>query len=72
MSEIAPEAGISKSLLFHYFRNKKELYLFLWENCAKITIKYLTEYGAYIMILRQIKPLLSLIPSVLFRGLTLK
>ncbi len=29
MSEIAAEAGISKSLLFHYFRNKKELYLFL-------------------------------------------
>ncbi len=47
MSEIADEAGISKSLLFHYFRNKKELYLFLWENCARITIKYLTEYGSY-------------------------
>ena len=29
MSEIAAEAGISKSLLFFYFRNKKELYLFL-------------------------------------------
>ena len=27
MSEIAAEAGISKSLLFHYFRNKQELYL---------------------------------------------
>ena len=27
MSEIAAEAGISKSLLFYYFRNKKELYL---------------------------------------------
>ena len=26
MSEIAGEAGISKSLLFHHFRNKKELY----------------------------------------------
>ena len=25
MSEIAAEAGISKSLLFHYFSNKKEL-----------------------------------------------
>lgn len=47
MSEIAAEAGISKSLLFHYFRNKKELYLFLWENCAKITIEYITKYGAY-------------------------
>lgn len=36
MSEIAAEAGISKSLLFHYFKNKKELYLFLWEQAVKI------------------------------------
>jgi len=34
-SEIADAAGISKSLLFHYFYNKRELYLFLWEKmCA--------------------------------------
>lgn len=38
VSEIAAEAGISKSLLFYYFRNKKELYLFLWEKCAQVTI----------------------------------
>ena len=37
MSEIASAAGISKSLLFYYFHNKKELYLFLWENCPRIT-----------------------------------
>ncbi|MBW9158209.1 TetR/AcrR family transcriptional regulator [Clostridium sp. FP2] len=30
MSEIAKEAGISKSLLFHYFNNKKEFYLYLY------------------------------------------
>lgn len=47
MSEIAAEAGISKSLLFHYFRNKKELYLFLWDTCAQMTIAVLTEYGCY-------------------------
>ncbi len=47
MSEIAAEAGISKSLLFHYFHNKRELYLFLWDNCAKVTIQYLTEYECY-------------------------
>lgn len=47
VSEIADAAGISKSLLFHYFHNKKELYLFLWETCAKITIDYLTESGCY-------------------------
>ena len=47
MSEIADAAGISKSLLFHYFYNKKELYLFLWDKCAEITIEYLTRYGCY-------------------------
>lgn len=47
VSEIADEAGISKSLLFHYFHNKKELYLFLWENCAKVTVEYLKKYECY-------------------------
>lgn len=32
MSEIADEGGISKSLLFHYFTNKLELYMFLWNS----------------------------------------
>lgn len=47
MSEIAAAAGISKSLLFHYFYNKKELYLFLWDKCAKTTIEFLTKYECY-------------------------
>lgn len=47
VSEIADAAGISKSLLFYYFKNKRELYVFLWERCAQITIDYLTEYGCY-------------------------
>ena len=47
MSEIADAAGISKSLLFHYFRNKKELYMFLWDKCAETTIEYLTKHGCY-------------------------
>lgn len=47
MSEIADAAGISKSLLFHYFHNKKELYLFLWDTCARMTIEYLTRYDCY-------------------------
>ena len=38
MSEIADAAGINKSLLFHYFHNKKELYMFLWDKCADTTI----------------------------------
>ena len=47
MSEIAEAAGISKALLFHYFQNKKELYLFLWDACAKITVEEMTRSGAY-------------------------
>ena len=47
VSEIADAAGISKSLLFHYFHNKKELYMFLWDKCAEITIEYLTKYKCY-------------------------
>ena len=47
MSEIAEAAGISKSLLFHYFHNKKELYLFLWEKCAAVTIEFLTRHDCY-------------------------
>ena len=47
MSEIADAAGISKALLFHYFHNKKELYLFLWDECARTTIETLTRYGCY-------------------------
>ncbi|MEA4965810.1 MAG: TetR/AcrR family transcriptional regulator [Oscillospiraceae bacterium] len=43
VGEIAEEAGISKSLLFHYFQNKKELYLFLWEEAAHLTERYLAE-----------------------------
>lgn len=45
--EIAEAAGISKSLLFHYFRNKKELYLYLWERGAQITVEALTRSGCY-------------------------
>ena len=47
MSEIAEAAGIRKSLLFHYFHNKKELYLFLWEKCAAVTIEFLTRHDCY-------------------------
>ena len=47
MSEIADAAKISKSLLFYYFKNKKELYMFLWDKCAQLTINYLTKYQCY-------------------------
>ncbi len=47
VGEIAAAAGISKSLLFHYFHNKKELYLFLWEYAADQTVRYLEEERCY-------------------------
>lgn len=47
VSEIADEAGISKSLLFHYFKNKKELYLYLLNNAADTTFTYLQDYRCY-------------------------
>lgn len=47
MNEIAMEADISKSLLFFYFRNKKEFYLFLMKTAEELTMKYLLESGCY-------------------------
>lgn len=38
-NEIVKEAGISKGLLFHYFKNKKELFLFLYDYCLETLIK---------------------------------
>ena len=35
-NEIVKEAGISKGLLFHYFGNKKQLYLFLFDYCIEL------------------------------------
>lgn len=32
-NQMVKEAGISKGLLFHYFKNKKQLYLFLFDYC---------------------------------------
>lgn len=63
MSEIAAAAGISKSLLFHYFHNKRELYLFLWDQCMKVTSEALEKN-------------LSFVPEdlfeMMFRGLKVK
>jgi TetR/AcrR family transcriptional regulator len=43
MLEIADEAGISKSLLFYYFRNKQELYLFLFDEAVVFMNKEVAE-----------------------------
>lgn len=44
MSEIADESGISKALLFHYFANKLELYMFLWNKSIEQVHKASLEY----------------------------
>lgn len=43
VAEIAIEAGISKSLLFYHFKNKKELYLFLWKKVIELTSKEMAD-----------------------------
>jgi len=47
VQEIADEAGISKSLLFFYFRNKKELFLFLLKKVEEITMEALVRDRCY-------------------------
>lgn len=43
MSEIASAANISKSLLFHYFHNKRELFLFLYDYAINFQLQKLGE-----------------------------
>ena len=47
MSEIAAEAGISKSLLFYYFKNKKELYFFLCRYSTELTGQEMIRQKCY-------------------------
>lgn len=47
IGEIAANAGISKSLLFHYFHNKKDFYFFLWQKVEDISMRYMSEYHCY-------------------------
>lgn len=47
MNEIAAEAGISKSLLFYYFKNKKELYLYLAKYSAEINEQEMKRQGCF-------------------------
>lgn len=44
MSCIASEGEISKALLFHYFVNKKELYLYLWDYAVQQIQQSSQEY----------------------------
>lgn len=42
-NEIVKEAGISKGLLFHYFKNKQQLFLFLFEHSTQILLEKILE-----------------------------
>lgn len=44
ISEIADEGGVSKALLFHYFTNKLELYMFLWNSSIEQIHRASSEY----------------------------
>ncbi|WP_158540661.1 TetR/AcrR family transcriptional regulator [Romboutsia weinsteinii] len=46
MSYIADEANISKSLLFYYFKNKKEYYLFLFDNAIQFIKNHKKQYAS--------------------------
>lgn len=35
-NNIVKEAGISKGMIFHYFENKKNLYLYILDYCAEL------------------------------------
>lgn len=40
---IAKRAGVSKSLLFHYFKDKRELYLYLYQYALDVCVKQYVE-----------------------------
>lgn len=39
--DIAAKAGISKGLLFYYFKNKKSLFIYLYHFCEEILVEYI-------------------------------
>ncbi|MBS5114002.1 MAG: TetR/AcrR family transcriptional regulator [Coprobacillus cateniformis] len=39
--DIAARAGISKGLLFYYFKNKKSFYLYLYHFCESVMLEYM-------------------------------
>lgn len=43
-NQIVKEAGISKGLLFHYFNNKKDLYLFLYDHFIEMFLEQIKEH----------------------------
>ena len=48
MTEIVAEAGISKGLFYHYYENKKQLYLHIYDTYTAV----LSKFDKYIELLR--------------------
>jgi TetR/AcrR family transcriptional regulator len=46
-NEIVKAAEISKGILFHYFKNKKTLYLFLFDYCVELTMEEFFKKADY-------------------------
>lgn len=47
MADLAAKAGVSKSLLFYYFKNKRELFLYLWNEAARENYEAIQASKAY-------------------------
>lgn len=45
--DIARKAGISKGLLFYYFKNKKSLYQFVYQYCLNLLVETIEEAGIH-------------------------
>lgn len=45
--DIAAKAGISKGSLFYYFKNKKSLYLYLYDYLGKMVTEQIMDEGYY-------------------------
>lgn len=43
--DMAAAAGISKGLLFYYFKNKKELYMFLFDYGIQFVLEQMRQWG---------------------------
>ena len=48
ISEIASTAGISKALIFHYFGNKKTMYLYMIEYAYAVLTAEMQDRGEYV------------------------
>jgi AcrR family transcriptional regulator len=42
-NRIVENAGIAKGLLFHYFRSKKQLFLYLYDYCLDLVMKEISQ-----------------------------